>query len=101
MHLRCELGGQIFAYALAIHLLFGSVAVLDSLALTFFFYVPRMIQITLVNSNVDLWVWIGSVVFLSVLVISSYGKGKQKADLLGLAIAALSITVSFNRFGFR
>jgi len=95
MHVKSELPAHAFAYAFAIHLLFGSVAVLDSLGLTFVFYVPRTIQLTLISSNLDLWVWVGSVVFLSVLVISSHFRGKQRVGLFDFAIAVLSITVSF------
>jgi hypothetical protein len=92
---RFELARHAFAYAFAIHLLFGSVAVLDSLKLTFFFYFPNTIQITLIDSNVDLLVWVGSVVLLSVLVIWSCASRKRKVDLLGVTMAILSITASF------
>jgi hypothetical protein len=92
---RFELARHAFAYAFAIHLLFGSVAVLDSLRLTFFFYFPRIIQITLIESNVDLLVWVGSVVLLSVLVVLSCTNRKRGADLFGLAMAILSMTTSF------
>ena len=52
-------GSQLLAYTFAMHFLFGTVAVLNTSGLSFFFYYPRKIDIVFVDPNVDVLVWAG------------------------------------------
>jgi hypothetical protein len=93
MHFRAELPAHIVAYAFAMHLLFGSVVVLDSFGLTFFFYFPRTIQITMIGPSMDLLAWVATVAFLSALMIHS-SLNHQRWDIVGVAMAGFSLVVS-------
>lgn len=85
---------HLLPYAFATHLLFGSVSVLNTLALEFFFLYPRPIRITLIDSSIDVLVWAASTVSLSALTIwSSKGRSRQVA-CIGLGLIAIVLSLS-------
>jgi hypothetical protein len=89
---RANLGRHILAYALAVHLFFGSISVLNELGLTFFYYYPRMIRIIIFDTRIDLLVWVASVLSVSALMITTLPKGNEKrVAQVGLAILSASL----------
>jgi hypothetical protein len=87
------------AYAFATSFLFGLAAVLNAAKIGFFFYYPRQIQITLIDSGIDVLIWVASALFLSVLVIwcskdQDFRLARTVIALLGMALS-LTLLVPF------
>ena len=83
---------HLFAYAFAMHFLFGSVSVLNALGLGFFFYYPRKIDIILIDPGIDVLVWVASVACLSILAIW-FASGRQRR-IVQVTLAILAIVLS-------
>lgn len=88
-----EWASHFLAYAYATSFLFGSVLVLNTLGLSYFLLYPRKISITLIGAQVDLLVWVASVLSISVLTIwlSKSQQGRAVPIMTGLLGACLGI----------
>ena len=75
------------------HFLFGTAAVLNASGLSFFFYYPRKIDIVFVGPNVDVLVWVVSIVCLSVLAVWFSG-GRRRIVEVSLAIPAIVLGIA-------
>jgi hypothetical protein len=89
---RSDLERNVLAYAFAVHFFFGSVTVLNSLGLSFFFYYPRTIQITIFGAQIDLLVWVASVLCVSALSVTVLPKRKVRGGFQ-IGLFALSTLV--------
>ena len=85
-------GSQLLAYTFAMHFLFGTAAVLNEAGLSFFFYYPRKIDIVFVGPNVDVLVWVVSIVCLSVLAIW-FSSGRRRIVEVCLALPAMVLGI--------
>ena len=85
---------HIVAWAFGTHFLFGSVIVVNGLGLSFFYYFPREILITIIDPKIDLVVWATSALCVSLVMASSW-KGKRRGVVqAGLAILAVALLVA-------
>ena len=92
--LTVRLSSHALPYAFGTHLLFGLVSVLNALELSFFYYYPRKVQITIVDPRIDSLIWGASIVCLSVLATWSW-KGRRKCTLqAGLALLAIFLVAA-------
>lgn len=66
---------HLFAYAFVTNSLFGLATVLDTAGIEFFFNYPRITQIALIDSRIDVPVWAASALCLSAFLIGLYGVG--------------------------
>lgn len=83
---------HLFAYAFAVNFLFGSVTVLNTLELSFFFNYPRTVHISLIDSRIDLLIWVAAAVGLSALTIwVSQGRPKRALQI-GIALFAVVLS---------
>ena len=83
---------HLFAYAFAVNFLFGSVSVLNTLELSFFFNYPRTINISLIDPRFDLLIWVVSAASLSALMIwVSHGRAKRALQI-GIALFAVVLS---------
>ncbi len=84
-----------FAYALGFF--FGSITILNTLSLEFFYYFPRTIHISILTPSIDLWIWFFSIL-LSVslscwpLVTNNPLKSLLKVILASSALLLLALT---------
>ena len=85
---------HLFAYAFAMHFLFGAVSVLNASGLGFFFYYPRTIDIILIDSRIDILVWAASVACLSILS-AWFSRGRQRRPVqVSLALTAVILSIA-------
>jgi hypothetical protein len=84
---------RLLAYALGTHFFLGSVSVLNALGITYFYYFPRKITITMVDPQIDLLVWIVSVVILSVLLVWDSRRRTTLALHVGLGSLAIVLAL--------
>jgi hypothetical protein len=82
---------NLFASTFATHLLFGSAMVLNASKLIFIYYIPRTINITIIDPNIDLAVWIASVILLSLL--ASWRQRSISWKVAGVAIVSLAVVL--------
>jgi hypothetical protein len=71
------------------HLLFGSALVLNASKLVFTYYIPRTINITIIDPKIDLPVWIAAVILLS--LAATWRQRGIQSKLLGIAVLSLAI----------
>ena len=79
------------AYAFALHFLLGSFSVLNALELSFFYYFPRRIQLTLVDPRTDIFVWAISAACVSILAIWLWKDSRTKG--VQAVISLMTITI--------
>jgi hypothetical protein len=79
----------VLAFAFAMHLLFGSALVLNASKLVFTYYIPRTINITIIDPKIDLPVWIAAVILLS--LAATWRQRGIQSKLLGIAVLSLAI----------
>ncbi len=85
---------NILACAFGTHFMFGLVSVLNALGLSFFYYFPRRISLTIIDPRIDLIVWAVSVVCLSVVAtLSCKGNGRSYVQA-GLAVLAVTLVIA-------
>ena len=86
---------HLFAYASAMHFFFGSIAVLNTLGLMFFFYYPRPIRILILDAQTDLIVWVVVVFCMFITTVTGPARNDKKFAHVGLAIlsGALGLTL--------
>jgi hypothetical protein len=83
---------HLLAYAFASSFLFGLATVISTIRLGFFFNYPRIIQITLIDSRIDVLVWAASAFCLSALVI--WFSKRRDFSLIQTVIALLVMILS-------
>jgi hypothetical protein len=83
---------HLFAYAFSTTFLFGLAALLNTVGLEFFFNYPRTVQVTLIDSRLDVLVWAVSAISFSALVIWS-SKGRP-FRLIQTVIALIAMILS-------
>ena len=84
---------NILACAFGTHFLFGSVFVLNTLGLSFFYYFPRKIQLTIIDPRIDLIVWAVSVFFLSFLASYPWKKRRRDVFQIGMSVLAIGLII--------
>jgi hypothetical protein len=82
---------NLLACAFATHLLFGSALVLNTSKLAFIYYIPRTINITIIDPEIDLVVCIASVILLS--LIASWRQRRISRKVTGIAIVSLAVVL--------
>jgi hypothetical protein len=56
--------------AVAINILFGLVKLINLLGIEFnYFYSPKVIDIVIFSSSIDLWIWAGSLLFIVLTIL--------------------------------
>jgi hypothetical protein len=73
------LSNNVLGFAFATHLLFGSALVLNVSKLVFIYYIPRTINITIIDPKIDMLVWIASIIVLSLIATWRQGNISRKA----------------------
>jgi hypothetical protein len=86
-----ELCSHILAYGFALHFLFGSVTLLNALELGFFYYFPRRIQLTIIDTRIDVLVWALSLTSASILAIWSWKDTRRRAVQAGAAVLTIAL----------
>jgi hypothetical protein len=83
------LSSNVLAFVFATHLLFGSALVLNASRPVFTYYIPRTINITIIDPKIDLPVWIAAVILASLAAV--WHQRRVAWKLLGIAILSLAI----------
>jgi hypothetical protein len=82
---------NLLACAFATHLLFGSALILNTSQLMFIYYIPRTINITIIDPEIDLVVWIASVILLS--LIATWRQRSISWKVVGIALVSLAVVL--------
>ena len=89
-----EWGSHVLAYAFALHFLFGTAAVLNTLGLSFFFYYPRKIDIILLDPSLDVLVWAAAIASLFILAILLPSGHRNRVVQVSLALLTIILTAA-------
>lgn len=92
------------ALALALHILLGSLSLVNRVGLTFFYYYPRIIQIVIFEARTDLAVWAASILCASALITTKLPTRMAEklvhAGLVILTAALASILLATTILGY-
>lgn len=86
-----ELYSHILAYGFALHFLFGSVRTLNALELSFFYYFPRRIQLTIIDARIDVLVWALSLTWVSILAVWRWKDMRRRAAQAVVAVLTIAL----------
>jgi len=85
---------QILAWAFGTHLFLGSILLVNALQLSFFYYFPRKIEISIMDPRTDSVVWLVSIVCLSVLS-TWFWRGKKNSTVqAGMSAIAIALVIA-------
>jgi hypothetical protein len=83
------LSNNVLAFVFATHLLFGSALVLNASKLVFNYYIPRTINIIIIDPKIDVPVWMAAVIVLS--LAATWHQRRVAWKLVGITMLSLAI----------
>ena len=89
---------HLFSYCIAVHFFFGLISVLNTSNLRFFYSIPATVNIVIIGPAVDIFIWILSVVCLSIITIlvSRFLDRRIAQTLIPLLAIGLSAALLMN-----
>lgn len=80
------------AYGFGTSFFFGSILLVNGLKLSYVFYIPRQIQITIIDPQIDLLAWLFTIVFVSAL--SMWDSCRKRTLVIHVTLGSLAVALA-------